>query len=123
MSFLENKTVLILSPQAWGNMHISKHHYAIALAKRGNKVYFLNPPGEGHRSSKKLSIREIENIDNLFLVTHRLSFPYNLKFHVSWLFHRLMRTHIKKLLLGLPIKPGIIWSFDLNYMYALPDFG
>lgn len=123
MSYLKNKTILILSPQAWGSMHISKHHYAIALAKRGNKVYFLNPPGEGHRSKKKISINEIDGFDNLFLVTHRLSFPYNLKFHVNWLFHKLMRKHAKKLWQQFPIKPDIIWSFDLNYVYSLPVFG
>ena len=46
MDSLRNKTILIISPQAWGKMFLSKHHYAIELAKRGNAVYFLNPPGE-----------------------------------------------------------------------------
>ena len=47
MPGLTNKTILIISPQAWGIMFLSKHHYAIELARRGNRVYFLNPPGEG----------------------------------------------------------------------------
>ena len=38
-----NKHILIISTEAWGNNHITKHHYATELAKLGNQVYFLNP--------------------------------------------------------------------------------
>jgi len=41
-----NKTIFILSPQPWGKMHISKHHYAIELAKKGNLIYYFNPPAK-----------------------------------------------------------------------------
>jgi teichuronic acid biosynthesis glycosyltransferase TuaH len=47
---MQNKTILIISPEAWGENFVSKHHYANYLAKN-NTVYFLNPP-EGY--SKKL---------------------------------------------------------------------
>ena len=39
---LRNKTILIISPEAWGTIRLSKHHYATELAKN-NTVYFLNP--------------------------------------------------------------------------------
>ncbi len=41
-----NKTILFISPGPWGINHVSKHHYAIELAKIGNDVYFLNPPSD-----------------------------------------------------------------------------
>ena len=44
MKFLRNKKVLVLSPQSWGKMRISKHHYALKLAALGNEVCFVNPP-------------------------------------------------------------------------------
>ena len=41
---LKNKTILIISPERWGTNFVSKHHYALELAKNNN-VYFLNPDG------------------------------------------------------------------------------
>ncbi len=39
---LKAKTILIISPEAWGPAKLSKHHYATYLSKH-NDVYFLNP--------------------------------------------------------------------------------
>jgi len=43
MALLENQTVLLIAPQPWNHIHLSKHHYAIELARRGNAVYYLDP--------------------------------------------------------------------------------
>lgn len=119
---LRNKNILLLSPQAWGKMFISKHHYAIELAKRGNSVYYLNPPNEGASPNSDFSFTEFNSIPGLTLVQHNLKFPYSLKFHWNWLYHLLMKHHIKKLLATLPVPIDIVWSFDLNYMYDLRSF-
>lgn len=37
-------SILIISPESWGFLFVSKHHYALELAKNGHHVYFLNPP-------------------------------------------------------------------------------
>lgn len=121
---LKGKTILILSPQVWGKMFISKHHYAIELAKRGNTVYFLNPPDQ-QKVARKESI-EIKLSDihpNLFLIEHELFFPYVLKFKVMTIFHWLMRFHVQKLVkkVGRPI--DIVWSFDIGNLYSLSFFG
>ena len=44
---LRDRTILLVSPNEWGAMHVSKHHYALELAERGNRVIFLNPPRSG----------------------------------------------------------------------------
>lgn len=44
MFSLRNKRILILSPQSWEGLHMSKHHLAQALAERGNTVVYLDPP-------------------------------------------------------------------------------
>jgi len=120
---LKSKTILVISPQAWGPMFISKHHYALELAKKGNTVFFLNPPNQG--KGKKSFIRvETSGVDkNLFLVYHQLWFPFSLKFHALPLFHRLMKFHIKSLLkkIGKPI--DIVWSFDIGNLCPLNYFG
>jgi len=120
MSMLENKTILILSPQSWGNMFISKHHYAIALAEKGNSVYFLSPPGDP-RPAEKIHIKPSGIHENLFIVEHRISFPYRLKFRALPVFHWLMKWHIKKLLKQLGT-PDIVWSFDIGWLYPFDYF-
>jgi glycosyltransferase involved in cell wall biosynthesis len=119
---LKDKSILIISPQAWGKMFISKHHYAIELAKAGNKVYFLSPPNDAHESADDVSISPLHQ-QNLYLITHKLYFPYNLRFHVRWLFHLLMRWQVKKILSTIGQKIDILWSFDLNNIYPLAYFG
>ncbi len=55
-----NKTILIISPEPWDHIFVSKHHYAFHLAELGNKVFFLNPPhskwGKHSTSHQNLTI-------------------------------------------------------------------
>jgi glycosyltransferase involved in cell wall biosynthesis len=120
---LRDKTILVVSPQSWGKMFISKHHYAIELARRGNKVLFLNPPeNELVNGQNGIAIVPSGVTDNLFLVHHRLSFPYRLKFHALPLFHWLMQFHVRKLLKEIgPV--DIVWSFDLGNLYPFRLLG
>ena len=122
MSFLNNKTILIISPQSWGKMFVSKHHYSIELAKRGNRVYFLNPPEEKKKNTPQILIVPIEEQENLFLIYHSLYFPYNIKFHFISLFHLLMKFHVKNILKKIDRKIDIIWSFDLGNLYPFSIF-
>jgi hypothetical protein len=118
---LNNKTILILSPQSWGKMFLSKHHYAVELAKYGNKVYFLNPP-HFNKELPAISLKADDQVPNLTIIDHRISFPFALKFHWISLFHFLMRSQVKKILrtIGEPI--DIVWSFDLGHLYPFSLF-
>ena len=121
MPDLKSKSILLISPQAWGKMFVSKHHYAIELAKKGNTVYFLNPPEPSTRK-EKITIEASDVQPGLFIIHHKLSFPYNIKFHFITLFHALMKGHIKRILkkIGTPI--DIVWSFDLGNLYPFQFF-
>ena len=44
MKNLVNKRILIISPEGWDHIPVSKHHYARTLTTFNNTVYFLNPP-------------------------------------------------------------------------------
>ncbi len=121
---LTGKTILVISPQSWGNMSLSKHHYAIELAKRGNRVYFLNPPEEKQgRRRGAVEIIPSETTADLWLIEHRLWFPYWLKFHALPLFHALMKFHVARIRrqIGKPV--DIVWSFDLGNLYPFRFFG
>jgi hypothetical protein len=120
---LKTKTILILSPQAWGKMFVSKHHYAVELAKRGNKVFFLNPPDQAKIDrAEPIEIKSSGFHSDLYLVEHKLSFPYRLKFRALPIFHWLMKFHLKRLLKRIGEPVDIIWSFDLGNLYPLPYF-
>lgn len=117
---LKGKTILILPSQSWGKMFISKHHYAITLAERGNTVYYLNPPD--NKLNESIVIEQSTFNNNLYIVSHKLWFPYNIKFHLLGVFHHLMGTEIKRLtkIIG---QPDIVWSFDLENVYPFKYFG
>ena len=120
--YLNHTTILILSPQSWGTMHVSKHHYALELARKGNEVYFLNPPSvPAEKGQPPVRIRPTSQ-EGLFLIDHRLWFPYNIKFHAIRFFHFLMKFHLRRVLktIGKPI--DIVWSFDLGNLYPFQSF-
>jgi hypothetical protein len=125
-TFLSGKTILIISPQKWGSMLVSKHHYALELAKRGNQVYYLNPP-DNHRwklnkAEKRINIKQSLLHSNLYLVDQLLYFPYLLKYHFRKLYHLLIRKQISDILemIGKPV--DIIWSFDIGNLFPLSYF-
>jgi hypothetical protein len=110
----KNKNILILSQQDWGEMFISKHHYAVELAKAGNTVYYMNGPEQAGKMAKgEISISETKHA-NLFLVKHRLPFPYILKFRARGLYDYLLKFHIRKAMATIGKKIDLIWSFDLS---------
>ncbi len=124
MPALQHKNILILSPQNWGRMFVSKHHYAVGLARLGNKVFFLDPPEQGTSDlSSGIEIKSLPDAENLFLIRHKLWFPYVLKFHAMPVFHAGMRLHLKKVLKAIGEPIDIIWSFDLGNLYPFKFFG
>ncbi len=124
--FLNHKVILILTPQAWGKMLLAKHHYAIELAKRGNEVYFLNPPDNHHWSWKKsrerIRIESLPDHPNLYIIHQKLYFPYKLKFHARWLYNPLVKKQIRDILQVIPKEVDMIWSFDLGNLFPLRFF-
>jgi glycosyltransferase involved in cell wall biosynthesis len=98
-------------------MQISKHHYALELAKRNNQVYFISPPS---RSGKFLNKREVA--PNVYVIEYRAIFrgqsylPTNFYQFLKRMQTKLLRMYISK-------KPDVIWSFDSNLFKNLKWFG
>jgi len=112
------KKAIVVSPQSWGKMFISKHHYAVELSKLGYEVFFVNPPKEnklGGLPSIKIEATEYEN---LVTVNHTLFFSSYIKFHLPFLHHILIFIQ-RWLLLKKIGKPDIILSFDLTNNFPL----
>ncbi|HTI11061.1 MAG TPA: hypothetical protein VL832_20965 [Puia sp.] len=113
---LKHKTIILISSESWGKIFISKHNYAIALAKRGNKVFFLNPIDTSLRPGE-VKMTDSGVHPDLKVVTFRPFFPLALKFHLRPVFSLLIKWNIKVILRKLRIKPDIVWDFNWSYLY------
>jgi glycosyltransferase involved in cell wall biosynthesis len=119
---LNNKTILIISQQPMGEMFLSKHHYAIELASRGNQVYFLHPPDQrGIMPLGNISISST-NFPQLFTVDHRLLIPYVTKFHAKKLYDVYMKFHLRRILKRIGKSIDLVWSFDISDTIPLRCF-
>lgn len=118
LSFLKGKTILIISPQGWHKVRVSKHHYAVALAEAGNTVYFLNPPDD-----QVQGVRVSESgIPGLHLVEFSTFFPMKIRFRLRKLYDWLMSFQIKKILKKIGARIDVIWCFDPNLYNDLGKF-
>jgi glycosyltransferase involved in cell wall biosynthesis len=115
MNYLYGKNILIISPESWSHIPVSKHHYARVLASQGNKVYFLNPP------TKKNSIREEKNYPGISEVDYVTYNGINkLPLFLRNLANRIVINKIKKLC---NCTFDVIWSFDPFRFQNLSLFG
>lgn len=112
------KKAIVVSPQLWGKMFISKHHYAVELSKLGFEVFFVNPPKETKLGGLPRVKIEATEYENLVTVNHTLFFSNYFKFHLPFLHHILIFVQ-RWLLLKKIGKPDIILSFDLTNNFPL----
>jgi hypothetical protein len=113
--------VLLISPQHWGTMRVTKHHYAIELAKLGHEVFFLEPTEASWKWNQTSFVISPSDAEGVKLVKQQINVPYNLKFHLKGLFDWFIQRHIKKLEKQLgPF--DLVWSFDLTNAMPLTYF-
>lgn len=121
VTLLEDQAILLIAPQPWNHLQISKHHYAIELARRGNTVYYLEPPDSDLQSA--VEIERAAGYPGVWVIRYRPLFPFGLRFHARWLFDKLMRLQIRKVLSAIPRPIDVVWSFEFNLFTDLRDFG
>lgn len=121
-----SKCILIISPQAWGKMLISKHHYAIELAKMNYTVYFMNPPNRVN-NLKGYSIEQIKEYPNLYLINYHLPKSKLIDFlryrcKLTQIYDWYLLQLVKKILHQQQITLEQIWNFDPNLHGYLPKY-
>lgn len=112
------RTALLISPQPWDHLQISKHHYARELAGRGVNVYFLDPP-----SSEVSELCIVESgVPNLRVVRYPVPFYKLLRFHARPVYNLLERCLVRRIrgAIGKPL--DLVWSFDFNLFVKLRAF-
>jgi hypothetical protein len=110
-----DKSILIISPEPWNHIFVSKHHYATHLAALGNRVFFLNPPAE------TLTIQKTD-FENVSSVTYSPFFP-GLRFLPSVFQRYLIRKKFNEIQALCEVTFDVVWSFDNSVFFdfsALP---
>lgn len=114
---LVNKNILLISPEPWSHIFVSKHHYATHLAERGNQVVFLNPPSpRGYRIFKT-------EYDNLRVANYP-GFWKGLRFFPKFLRKKNESNVFIRIEKIADLKFDVIWSFDNSVFFdfdALPN--
>ena len=119
---LKNKSILLISPEAWGQNFVSKHLYAKYLSK-DNQVYFLNPVSSSKinpLSNIDCSVDQIEQ--NLYSVNYKNLLPRlnNLPKNVQAFIYKKQARQIQQALNIAEF--DIIWSFDPYRFWNLKYF-
>lgn len=112
---LHHKNILLISPEPWTHIFVSKHHYASCLANRGNNVYFLNPPIDEY------TVRDT-SYERVFNVNYT-GFIKGLQYFPPFLQKKVMKKVFNNLENLCGVKFDIVWSFDNSVFYdfsALP---
>jgi len=119
---LTDKIIFLISYEKWGDMLMSKHHYAIELARRGNKIYFLNSPDRLHRLKRGQILIRPTKFYNLYSVEHKFIHPFFFKHKFKLVYKFLTSIHIKKIIRAIGETPDIVFSFDAGNNLPLSSF-
>lgn len=108
---LENKNILLISPEPWDHVFVSKHHYAVHLTRRGNRVCFLNPPSDCLKVTKTF-------IPNLSVVDYK-GFVSGLRFLPRLLRKQIVTNVFHDIQKQVGLEFDVVWSFDNSVFYDL----
>lgn len=119
LKVLRGKRILLISPQPWKHLQVSKHHYAEELAHE-NDVVFLEPPETA--GFPRLTLKPHLTLARLQVASWTPFTPKVLRFHAYPLYRAAMRINaawIAKHLGGV----DVVWCFDFNVFPDLDSFG
>ncbi len=111
---LRGKRILILSPEPWNGLHMSKHHVSQALVARGARVVFLDPPV---KRAKGIALEEVQGVtvaryEHYFRGVNRMPKAIN-----QWYYKQLIGRIAERT--GGPF--DILWCFDTSRMQWFPE--
>lgn len=119
-------SIVIISPQRWVELPVSKHNYAEMLSSLGHRVYFIEPQN-GAGSLKRPVLQPISSRlgNRITVVNWWLPVPYALKFHAKTVYAIAAKYSFGRIVSTLPDEPDLIWDFDNTGMFpafpTLPD--
>lgn len=113
---LIDKVILLISPEPWSHIFVSKHHYARKLAERGNQVFFLNPPSDQY----EVSDTDLVNLKTLDYTGFTSGLRYMPGIVRKWITKKVY----SRLMNATGTAFDVVWSFDNSVFFdfdALPE--
>ena len=113
---LTGKNILLISPEPWDHIFVSKHHYAVQLGRNGNQVFFLGPP------TNAIALNET-GFANVLSISYK-GFPKGLRLYPAFVQRKIIRKYFDWLQRMCSCKFDIVWSFDNSVFFdfsSLPD--
>ena len=114
MNYLIGKNILVISPEGWGKSKLSKHHYAIELAK-SNKVWFLGPV------YAEVTKENMEDAYPVSLIADFFSMR-GFRFLPHFLQRIILAKRVEKLQKKAGVRFNVVWNFDNSRYYHLDVF-
>lgn len=115
----DQKKILIISPQAWTHLNISKHHYAKELALK-NEVWFLNAP-ENERGIKFKTETE-PGYPSLHIIKYSLPVSSFFFFHFRGIYKGLNLWYVSKQLKRITSQFDVCIDFGNYLLYDDVNF-
>ena len=111
--------ILVISPEPWAENHVSKHHYALELSRRGHKVVFYGPPS----AQGPLRIVPVVDAPGDLHVLHAKRVAPGLRFLPPILRRALETRWLAKVeqIAGTPI--DVVWSFENSRFFDMSFAG
>lgn len=111
--------ILIISPEPWEGLFVSKHHYAMELAKRGHEVLFLGPPED----IVGIFLETVRMDGVLITVVHAARVAPGLRFLPSFFRRWLEARWLKHLEQLVGKKIDVIWNFENSRFFDMTFAG
>lgn len=108
-------TILLISPEPWDGHFVSKHHYALELARRGHRVLFYGPPD----TAGGIRLEPVANAQGHLHVLRAPRVAPGLRFLPGPLRRSLEARWLGRVekIIGRPI--DVIWNFENSRFYDL----
>jgi glycosyltransferase involved in cell wall biosynthesis len=107
------KRILVISPEAWEGLHMSKHHLALGLAAQGHDVVFLDPPDADAKGIQVGRKQEIQVVTYRHWLRGANQLPKALH---MWYYRNLLQKIAQRT--GGAF--DLIWNFDTSRMQWFP---
>ncbi|TWT78408.1 hypothetical protein Pla123a_11990 [Posidoniimonas polymericola] len=107
------------SPQEWGHIKVSKHHYAEELVQAGHSVHFLNPPcDEKLAGGVRCRVLADYGPGRLTVIDWNRRTPIALRYKAMPIYRRLIQHEARRIRQEIDSSLDLLWAFDPN---TFPD--
>lgn len=107
-------SVLIISPERWTGHFVSKHHYAIELASRGNRVIFHGPPTSG-----PMRLEPVRHDSSDLEVLHAPKIAPGLQYLPGMVRRGLEARWLKRVEALIGERIDVVWLFENSRFYDM----